>query len=145
MVCDLTIAAENVFGQTGPMVGELDGGYGSAARADGRPEARAGDLVFCRRYTAREALAMGLVNAVVPLERLEEETVRWAREILEKSPTALRFLKAALNADTDGLAGLQQLAGDATLLFYQTEEGREGRDAFLQKRRPDFRRYRRFP
>ena len=88
---------------------------------------------------------MGLVNAVVPLERLEEETVRWAREILEKSPTALRFLKAALNADTDGLAGLQQLAGDATLLFYQTEEGREGRDAFLQKRRPDFRRYRRFP
>ncbi|MEK7444047.1 MAG: enoyl-CoA hydratase-related protein, partial [candidate division NC10 bacterium] len=98
-----------------------------------------------RQYRAQEALEMGLVNAVVPLERLEEETVRWAQEILEMSPTALRFLKAAFNADTDGLAGIQQLAGDATLLFYMTEEGKEGRNAFLEKRRPDFSRFPRLP
>ncbi|MBI4570987.1 MAG: 1,4-dihydroxy-2-naphthoyl-CoA synthase, partial [Chloroflexi bacterium] len=100
---------------------------------------------LCRQYSALEAQEMGLVNAVVPLDRLEEETVRWAKEILEKSPTAIRLLKASFNADTDGLAGIQQLAGDATLLFYMTEEAKEGRDAFVEKRRPDFSRFPRFP
>ncbi|HZP97421.1 MAG TPA: 1,4-dihydroxy-2-naphthoyl-CoA synthase [Candidatus Limnocylindria bacterium] len=147
VVCDLTIAAENaVFGQTGPRVGSFDGGYGAGylARIVGHKKARE-IWYLCRQYTAQEALAMGLVNAVVPLERLEEETVRWATEILDNSPTAIRFLKAAFNAESDGLAGLQQLAGDATLLFYLSEEAREGRDAFVEKRRPDFRRFRRFP
>ncbi len=147
LVCDLTIAADNaVFGQTGPKVGSFDAGYGATllARTVGHKKARE-IWYLCRQYSAQEALEMGLVNAVVPLERLEEETVCWAREILEKSPTALRFLKAAFNADTDGLAGLQQLAGDATLLFYMTEEGKEGRNAFLEKRRPDFSRFPRFP
>ncbi|MEK7861742.1 MAG: 1,4-dihydroxy-2-naphthoyl-CoA synthase, partial [Chloroflexota bacterium] len=147
VVCDLTIAADNaVFGQTGPLVGSFDGGYGAGLLARTVGQKRAREIWYlCRRYTAEQALAMGLVNAVVPLERLEEETVRWAEEILEKSPTAIRFLKASFNAESDGLAGLQQLAGDATLLFYQTEEAKEGRDAFLHKRRPDFRRFRRFP
>ncbi len=142
VICDLTIAAENaVFGQTGPRVGSFDAGYGATylARIVGHKKARE-IWYLCRRYSAAEALEMGLVNAVVPLERLEEETIGWAREILDGSPTAIRFLKAAFNADTDGLAGLQQLAGDATLLFYQTEEAKEGRDAFLEKRSPDFRR-----
>jgi naphthoate synthase len=147
LVCDLTIAADNaVFGQTGPKVGSFDAGYGATllARIVGHKKAR--EIWFlCRQYSAQEALEMGLVNTVVPLERLEEETVAWCREILEKSPTALRFLKAAFNADTDGLAGLQQLAGDATLLFYLTEEAKEGRNAFLEKRAPDFSKFPRFP
>ncbi len=147
LVCDLTIAADNaVFGQTGPKVGSFDAGYGATllARVVGHKKARE-IWYLCRQYSAQEALEMGLVNTIVPLERLEEETVCWAREILEKSPTALRFLKAAFNADTDGLAGLQQLAGDSTLLFYMTEEGKEGRNAFLEKRKPDFSRFPRFP
>lgn len=147
VVCDLTIAADNaIFGQTGPKVGSFDGGYGASmlARIVGHKKAR--EIWFlCRQYSAEEALKMGLVNAVVPLERLEEETVSWAREILKKSPTAIRLLKAAFNADTDGLAGLQQLAGDATLLYYLTEEAKEGKSAFLEKRDPDFSKFPRFP
>lgn len=147
LVCDLTIAAENaIFGQTGPRVGSFDAGYGATllARTVGHKKARE-IWYLCRRYTAQEALEMGLVNAVVPLDKLEEETVAWARQMLRHSPTALRFLKAAFNADTDGLAGLQQLAGEATRLFYMTEEGQEGRDAFLEKREPDFSRFPRLP
>jgi naphthoate synthase len=147
LVCDLTIAAENaVFGQTGPKVGSFDAGYGATllARTVGHKKARE-IWYLCRQYDAGQALEMGLVNTVVPLTRLEDEAVAWAREILEKSPTALRFLKAAFNADTDGLAGLQQLAGDATLLYYLTEEAKEGKKAFLEKRRPDFSKYPRFP
>ena len=147
LVCDLTIAADNaVFGQTGPKVGSFDAGYGAAllARVVGHKKARE-IWYLCRQYSAQEALEMGLVNTVVPLDRLEEEAVAWAREILEKSPMALRFLKAAFNADTDGLAGLQQLAGDATLLYYLSEEAKEGRDAFVEKRKPDFSKFPRFP
>lgn len=147
LVCDLTIAADNaIFGQTGPKVGSFDAGYGAAllARTVGHKKARE-IWYLCRQYTAQEALEMGLVNTVVPLEKLEEEAVAWAKEILEKSPTAIRFLKAAFNADTDGLAGLQQLAGDATLLYYLTDEAKEGRDAFLEKRKPDFSKFPRFP
>ena len=147
VICDLTIAADNaIFGQTGPKVGSFDAGYGATylARIVGHKKARE-IWYLCRQYSAAEALEMGLVNVVVPLERLEETAVEWAREILAKSPTALRFLKAALNADTDGLAGLQQLAGDATLLYYQTAEAQEGRDAFLEKRAPDFSKFPRFP
>ena len=147
VVCDLTIAADNArFGQTGPRVGSFDGGYGSSylARIVGQKKAR--EIWFlCRQYDARQALEMGLVNAVVPLDRLEEETVAWCREILANSPTAIRLLKAAMNADCDGQAGLQQLAGDATLLFYLSEEAREGKQAFLEKRRPDFKKFPRFP
>ena len=147
LVCDLTIAADNArFGQTGPKVGSFDGGYGSSylARCVGQKKAR--EIWFlCRQYDATEALEMGLINAVVPLEELLAETVRWCREILQHSPTALRFLKAAMNADCDGQAGLQQLAGDATLLFYQTEEAKEGKRAFLEKRKPDFKKFPRFP
>jgi naphthoate synthase len=147
VVCDLTIAAENaIFGQTGPRVGSFDGGYGSTylARIVGHKKARE-IWYLCRQYNAQEALAMGLVNTVVPLDRLEEEAIRWAKELLEKSPMALRVLKAAFNADTDGLAGLQQLAGDATLLYYMSEEAQEGRDAYLQKRKPNFARFTRYP
>jgi naphthoate synthase len=147
VVCDLTIAAENaIFGQTGPNVGSFDAGYGSGylARIVGHKKARE-IWYLCRQYNAQEALDMGLVNKVVPLEELEAETVKWAEEMLSKSPTALRFLKAAMNADTDGLAGLQQLAGDATLLYYTTEEAKEGRDAFKEKRQPDFGQFPRFP
>ena len=140
LLCDLSLAAENaVFGQTGPKVGSFDGGFGAGflARVVGQRKAR--EIWFlCRRYGAAEALQMGLVNAVVPLEQLEAEGVRWAREVLQHSPTAIRCLKAAFNAETDGLAGLQELAGQATHLFYRTEEAMEGRDAFLQKRSPDF-------
>jgi naphthoate synthase len=146
-VCDLTIAAENaIFGQTGPRVGSFDAGYGSTylARIVGHKKARE-IWYLCRQYTAQQALDMGLVNAVVPLDQLEEEGMRWAREILEKSPLAIRLLKAAFNADTDGLAGLQQLGGDATLLYYLTDEAKEGRDAFLEKRKPDFSKFPRFP
>ena len=147
LVCDLTIAADNArFGQTGPMVGSFDAGYGASylARVVGHKKARE-IWYLCRQYGAQEALDMGLVNTVVPLDRLEAEALQWAREILEKSPTALRFLKASFNADTDGLAGLQQLAGDATLLYYLTEEAREGRDAFLEKRKPDWSKFPRVP
>ena len=147
LVCDLTIAADNArFGQTGPKVGSFDGGYGASylARVVGQKKAR--EIWFlCRQYDARQALDMGLVNAVVPLERLEEETVAWCREILRNSPMALRILKAALNADCDGQTGLQELAGNATSLFYQTDEAREGRQAFLEKRRPNFRKFPRTP
>ena len=147
LVCDLTIAADNArFGQTGPRVGSFDAGFGVGhlARIVGHKKARE-IWYLCRQYSAQDALDMGLVNTVVPLDRLEDESVQWAREILEKSPTALRFLKAAFNADTDGLAGLQQLAGDATLLYYLTEEAKEGRDAFLENRKPDFGKFPRFP
>jgi naphthoate synthase len=147
LVCDLTIAADNArFGQTGPKVGSFDGGYGASymARIVGQKKAR--EIWFlCRQYDARQALDMGLVNAVVPYERLEEETVQWCREMLANSPMALRCLKAALNADCDGQAGLQELAGNATLLFYLSEEGQEGRNAYLEKRPPDFRKFPRFP
>jgi len=147
MMCDLTIAADNArFGQTGPKVGSFDGGYGAAymARIVGQKKAR--EIWFlCRQYDAKQALEMGLVNRVVPYEELEQETVTWCLEMLEKSPMALRCLKAALNADCDGQAGLQELAGNATLLFYLTEEGREGRDAFVEKRKPNFKKFKRLP
>lgn len=147
LICDLTIAADNArFGQTGPKVGSFDGGYGSSymARIVGQKKAR--EIWFlCRQYDAKQALEMGLVNAVVPYGRLEEETVQWCREILANSPMALRCLKAAMNADCDGQAGLQELAGNATLLFYLTEEGKEGKNAFLEKRPPDFSKFKRFP
>ncbi len=147
MMCDLTIAADNaVFGQTGPKVGSFDGGYGASymARIVGQKKAR--EIWFlCRQYDAQQALEMGLVNCVVPLDRLEEETVKWCREILEHSPMAIRCLKAALNADCDGQAGLQELAGNATMLFYMTAEGQEGRDAYVQKRKPDFSKFPRQP
>ena len=140
LLCDLSLAAENaVFGQTGPRVGSFDGGFGASylARLVGQRKAR--EIWFlCRQYGAQEALAMGLVNAVVPLEALEAEGVRWGREVLQHSPTAIRCLKAAFNAETDGMAGIQELAGQATHLFYRTSEGQEGRDAFLEKRSPDF-------
>ena len=147
VVCDLTIAADNArFGQTGPTVGSFDAGYGSGylARIVGHKKARE-IWYLCRQYDAQEALDMGLVNTVVPYDQLEDETVQWCEEMLGKSPTALRFLKAAMNADTDGLAGLQQLAGDATLLYYTTDEAKEGRDAFKEKRKPDFDQFPRFP
>jgi len=140
VVCDLTIAADNAkFGQTGPMVGSFDGGYGAGLLAAHVGQKKAREIWFMtREYNAQEALDMGLVNTVVPLAELEAETVSWCREMLRNSPMALRLLKASLNAATDGLAGVQQLAGDATLLFYMTEEGQEGRDAYQQKRKPDF-------
>ena len=147
MMCDLTIAAENaMFGQTGPRVGSFDGGWGASymARIVGQKKARE-SWFLCRFYNAKEALDMGLVNTVVPLEKLEAETVQWCREMLANSPLALRCLKAALNADCDGQAGLQELAGNATLLYYMTEEGREGKNAFLEKRRPDFSKFQRLP
>jgi len=143
VMCDLTIAADNArFGQTGPRVGSFDGGYGASylARIVGQKKARE-IWYLCRQYNAQEALDMGLVNKVVPLKDLEKETVQWCREILAHSPLAIRCLKSALNADCDGQAGLQELAGNATLLFYMTEEGQEGRDAYLQKRKPDFGRF----
>ena len=145
--CHLTIAADNaVFGQTGPKVGSFDGGYGSWLLAETVGLKKAREIWYlCRQYSAQQALDMGLVNTVVPLEQLEEETVAWARELLERSPLALRMLKGALNAVTDGAAGMQQFAGDATLLFYMSEEAQEGRDAFKEKRRPDFARFPRRP
>jgi naphthoate synthase len=147
VVCDLTIAAANArFGQTGPRVGSFDGGYGSGllARTIGQKKAR--EIWFlCEQYDAQQALEMGLVNKVVPLARLEEETVAWARKMLELSPIALRMIKASMNAVDDGLAGIQQLAGDATMLFYMSEEAQEGRDAYVEKRPPDFSRFPRRP
>ncbi len=140
VMCDLTIAADNaIFGQTGPKVGSFDGGFGASylARIVGQKKARE-IWYLCRQYNARQALEMGLVNAVVPLAELEGETVKWCREMLRHSPLALRCLKSALNADCDGQAGLQELAGNATLLYYMSEEAQEGKNAFVEKRRPDF-------
>ena len=147
LVCDLTIAADNArFGQTGPRVGSFDGGFGAGllARAVGMKKAK--EIWFlCRQYNAQQALEMGLVNAVVPLAELEAETVQWCREMLALSPTALRVLKAAFNAETDGMAGIQELAGNATALYYMTPEGQEGRNAWLEKRPPDFSKFPRRP
>jgi naphthoate synthase len=147
LVCDLTIAADNArFGQTGPKVGSFDAGFGSSylARVVGQKKAR--EIWFlCRQYDAQQALDMGLVNTVVPLAELERTTLQWCREMLAHSPTALRFLKAAMNADCDGQAGLVDLAGSATLLYYLTEEGQEGKEAFLEKRKPEFDKFPRFP
>lgn len=143
VVCDLTIAAENaIFGQTGPRVGSFDGGYGSSylSRIIGQKKARE-IWYLCRQYDAQDADKMGLVNTVVPLEELEVEGVAWAKQILQHSPLAVRLLKASMNADVDGQTGLQQLAGDATLLFYMTEEGQEGRNAYVEKRDPEFKKY----
>ena len=147
MLCDLTIAADNAkFGQTGPKVGSFDGGWGASYMARIIGQKRAREVWFlCRMYDAKTALDWGLVNAVVPYEKLEEETVTWCREMLEKSPMALRMLKGAFNADCDGQAGLQQFAGDATMLFYMTEEAQEGRDAFKEKRKPKFEKFPRLP
>ncbi len=147
VVCDLTIAAENArFGQTGPKVGSFDGGLGSSylSRIVGQKKAR--EIWFlCRQYSANEALEMGLVNTVVPLDCLEDETLKWAREILQHSPLALRCLKSALNADCDGQMGLQELAGNATLLYYMSEEAQEGKNAFNEKRPPDFSKFPKLP
>jgi naphthoate synthase len=147
VLCDLTIAADNArFGQTGPKVGSFDGGFGAAVLAEQVGQKKAKEIWFlCRQYDAEQAEAMGLVNTVVPLEELEEETVRWCREMLELSPFALRLLKASFNAKEDGLAGLQQLAHDANLLFYMSEEAQEGRDAYREGRPPDFARFPRRP
>ncbi len=143
LVCDLTIAADNArFGQTGPRVGSFDGGYGSGLLARTIGLKRAKEVWFlCRQYDAAQALGWGLVNEVVPLEELEAETAAWCRQMLTLSPIALRMLKASMNAADDGLAGIQQLAGDATMLFYMTEEGQEGRNAYVEHRRPDFSRF----
>jgi naphthoate synthase len=147
VVCDLTIAADNArFGQTGPKVGSFDGGLGSSylARIVGQKKAR--EIWFlCRQYDAKQALDMGLVNTVVPLAELEKETMTWAREILQMSPLAIRCLKAALNADCDGQMGLLDLAGDATLLYYMSEEAKEGKQAFVERRKPDFNKFPRLP
>jgi naphthoate synthase len=147
VVCDLSIAADNArFGQTGPKVGSFDGGFGASylARVVGQKKAR--EIWFlCDQYDAQEALDMGLVNKVVPLDQLEETTIAWCRKILDKSPIALRMLKASFNAELDGQAGIQQLAGDATLLYYLSEEAKEGKDAFLEKRKPDFSKFPKFP
>jgi len=147
LICDLTIAADNArFGQTGPRVGSFDAGFGAGllARAVGIKKAK--EIWFlCRQYDAQEALAMGLINTVVPLAELENETVKWCKEMLQLSPTALRVLKASFNADTDGLAGIQELAGNATALYYMTPEGQEGRNAWLEKRPPDFSKFPRRP
>jgi len=143
LICDLTLAADNaIFGQTGPKVGSFDGGFGASylARIVGQKKARE-IWYLCRQYNAQQALDMGLINHVVPVEQLESEGIEWAQEILEKSPIAIRCLKAAFNADCDGQAGLQELAGNATLLYYMTEEGTEGKQAFLEKRSPNFRQY----
>jgi len=147
LVCDLTIAADNArFGQTGPKVGSFDAGFGSSylARIVGQKKAR--EIWFlCRQYDAKEALDMGLVNTVVPLAELEATTYQWCREMLQQSPTALRFLKMAMNADCDGQAGMMAFAGSATLMYYTTDEGREGKEAFLEKRKPDFSKFKRYP
>ncbi|MCX5741057.1 MAG: 1,4-dihydroxy-2-naphthoyl-CoA synthase [Proteobacteria bacterium] len=147
LVCDLTIAADNArFGQTGPRVGSFDAGFGSSylARIVGQKKAR--EIWFlCRQYGAQEALDMGLVNTVVPLAELEATTLQWCREMLQHSPTALRFLKMAMNADCDGQAGMMAFAGSATLMYYTTDEGREGKEAFLEKRPPDFSKFKRYP
>ena len=147
VICDLTIAADNaIFGQTGPIVGSFDGGFGASYLASIVGQKKAREIWYlCRKYNAMEALDMGLVNVVVPVEKLEDEGVQWAQEILEKSPIAIRFLKAGFNADLDGQTGLQVLAGDATMLFYMTDEGSEGKNAFIEKRKPDFSKFPRRP
>lgn len=147
VICDLTIAADNaIFGQTGPKVGSFDGGFGASYLAEIVGQKKAREIWYlCRQYDAQQALDMGLVNTVVSVEQLEAEGVQWAREILEKSPIAIRFLKAGFNADLDGQMGLQVLAGDATMLYYMTEEGSEGRNAFVEKRKPDFSKFPRRP
>jgi len=147
VICDLTIAADNaIFGQTGPIVGSFDAGFGSSYLAAIVGQKKAREIWYlCRQYNAQQALEMGLVNTVVPVDELEDEAVRWAQEILEKSPIAIRFLKAGFNADLDGQTGIQVLAGDATMLFYMTEEGNEGRKAYLEKRKPDFSKFPRRP
>ena len=147
LLCDLTIAADNArFGQAGPRVGSFDAGWGATYMARVVGHKRSREIWYlCHQYSAQEAFDMGLVNTVVPLERLEDEAVQWASEILEKSPIALRFLKSAFNADTDGLAGIQELAGNATMLYYMTDEAREGKQAFLEKRKPDFSKFSRLP
>lgn len=147
LVCDLTVAADNArFGQTGPIVGSFDGGYGSGLLAHIVGQKKAREIWYlCEQYDAQEALDMGLVNKVVPLDQLEFETMEWCRKIMKKSPLSLRMLKASFNAVDDGLAGIQQLAGDATLLYYMSEEAQEGRDAYLEKRPPDFSRFPRRP
>src|SRR5882672_3310665 len=147
VVCDLTIAADNArFGQTGPKVGSFDGGFGSSTLASIVGLKKAKEIWFlCRQYDAQQALQMGLVNTVVPLAKLEEETVKWCEEMLQLSPLALRMLKRGFNAALDGQTGIQELAGDATLLFYMTEEAQEGRDAFKEKRKPDFKKFPRRP
>ena len=147
VVCDLTIASDNaIFGQTGPKVGSFDAGYGAGYLARMIGHKRAREVWFlCRQYTAAQAYEMGMVNTVVPFDKLEEETVQWCSEILELSPMALRMLKGAFNADTDGLAGLQQFAGDATLMYYTIDEAKEGRDAFKEKRKPNFKQFPKFP
>lgn len=147
LMCDLTIAADNArFGQSGPKVGSFDGGYGVTHLAATVGLKKAREIWYlCRQYSAQDALAMGLVNTVVPLAELEAESLKWAREICEKSPMALRFLKASFNAHMDGAAGLQQFAGDATLLYYLTDEAKEGKNAFLEGRKPDFGKFPRFP
>ncbi len=147
LVCDLTIAADNaVFGQTGPKVGSFDAGYGTGILARTVGIKKAKEIWFlCRQYNAQEALDMGLVNKIVPVMQLQDEAIEWAREVITKSPMAIRFLKASFNVDTDGLAGLQQMAGDATMMFYMTEEAHEGKNAFLEKRSPDFDKFPRLP
>ena len=147
VVCDLTIAADNaIFGQTGPKVGSFDGGFGSSYLARNVGQKRAREIWYlCRQYDAREAYDMGLVNTVVPVEDLEAEGVRWAMEILEKSPLAIRLLKSAFNAELDGQSGIQELAGNATLLYYMSEEAQEGKNAYVEKRKPDFSKFPRVP
>jgi naphthoate synthase len=147
VVCDLTIASDNaIFGQTGPKVGSFDGGFGASylARIVGQKKARE-IWYLCRQYNAREAFDMGLVNKIVPVKKLEEEGIKWAKEILEKSPLAIRLLKSAFNAELDGQAGIQELAGNATLLYYMSDEAQEGRNAYNEKRKPDFKKFPRVP
>ncbi len=147
IVCDLTIAADNaVFGQTGPKVGSFDGGFGASYLARLVGQKRAREIWYlCRQYSAKEAYEMGMVNTVVPVEELEAEGVKWAKEILEKSPLSIRLLKSAFNAELDGQAGIQELAGNATLLYYMSEEAQEGRKAYVEKRKPDFSKFPRVP
>jgi naphthoate synthase len=146
-MCDLTIASENaIFGQTGPKVGSFDAGFGASylARIVGQKKAR--EIWFlCKQYSAAEALEMGLVNTVVPFEKLEDETVAWCQQMMQHSPLTLRMIKAGLNAELDGQAGIQELAGNATMLYYMTEEANEGKNAFLEKRKPDFSKYPKLP
>jgi len=147
VVCDISIASENaIFGQTGPRVGSFDAGFGSSYLADVVGQKKAREIWFmCRQYSAQEALAMGLVNKVVPLDALEDETVAWAQQMMQHSPMALRMIKLGMNASLDGQAGMQEFAGNATLLYYLTEEAQEGKHAFLEKRKPDFHKYPKFP
>jgi naphthoate synthase len=147
VMCDLTIAADNaIFGQTGPRVGSFDGGYGASFLARSVGQKRAREIWYlCRQYNADEAFQMGLVNKVVPVDKLEDEGVEWAKDILEKSPLAIRLLKSAFNAELDGQAGIQELAGNATLLYYMSEEAQEGKNAYNEKRKPDFKKFPRVP